>query len=267
MTAVGTDWTTIGTKDDGLFHLYYQMKRGTQDTTNNRTYVYRRLRLVTTGSLSTNYGAVYSGTGFTTKTLSGYVAITAGTYDLLTAEGYVAHDSNGDWSQSVTGTANYGNGTFVWTASGTASLPNIPHTIPAPSSVVVEGSYDRAVAIGETIYINWTGVYGASSYDYQVTQPDGTWGGTTNVKVGNQPVTITSSYRSGLVVEARVRAHIGSNTSGWTASRNSCYVSGGMKAKVSGAWKNGNTWVKVNGSWVRAKRVWIKTGGEWKTGL
>jgi hypothetical protein len=55
----------------------------------------------------------------------------------------------------------------------------------------------------------------------------------------------------------------GTLASAWKES-NTLVVSGAMDIKVSNAWKTGSVWIKVNGTWKRAKRVWIKVYGAWK---
>jgi hypothetical protein len=37
-----------------------------------------------------------------------------------------------------------------------------------------------------------------------------------------------------------------------------------MRVKAGGAWKEGQVWIKTNGSWKEAESVHIKTGGAWK---
>ena len=59
-----------------------------------------------------------------------------------------------------------------------------------------------------------------------------------------------------------MRALNGSLTSAWKES-NALTMLGGMRLKASNAWKTGSVWIKVNGTWKRAKRVWIKVNGKW----
>ena len=137
MVAIGTSWTTIATKTDGRFHLKYQMYYANQSVANNTTQVYRRLLLTidTYGAMGANTYA-YSGTGMTSAS-GGSVSLGAGDHVLLSGNSTVTHNSDGTWSQSVTGTANFG-GTYIWTTpSTTATLPTIPRTSQQPGVNVI----------------------------------------------------------------------------------------------------------------------------------
>ena len=44
-------------------------------------------------------------------------------------------------------------------------------------------------------------------------------------------------------------------------------IRGGVRIRVSGAWKTGTVWVKAGGVWKRAKNVWRNSGGSWKRSI
>ena len=37
-----------------------------------------------------------------------------------------------------------------------------------------------------------------------------------------------------------------------------------MRIKQGGSWRKGKTWIKISGTWKKAKAVWIKINGTWK---
>ncbi len=191
MTQIGTNWTTIGQSDNGRFHLKYQAYYSTQDVANNRTYVYRRLLLTvdTYGEISAvNYE--FSGTNLNTAS-GGYIAYSAGDHVLTTGEGYVYHSSDGSWSQSVTGTANFG-GAYVWTASGTATLPTIPRTS-QPTLSTPSTNIGNSV----TIYTNRA----STSFTHDITATFGTSATVHSIatNVGDSAKFNSSSFVSALV--------------------------------------------------------------------
>jgi hypothetical protein len=61
----------------------------------------------------------------------------------------------------------------------------------------------------------------------------------------------------------RVRACNGDLKSGYTES-NILTTRGAIRINKLSSYKYGVPWVKVNGTWVKAKRVYIKINGAWK---
>ena len=131
--AVGTDWTTICNNNiSSNYTLAYQMKRGTQDVNNNRTYVYRRLLLIVRYAGASGIGWEASGTGVSTSSHPSETAsLSVGTHVVLSGEGWVNHSDDGTWSQNVSGTYRYGwtgsSWMYAWgTGTNTATLPSLP---------------------------------------------------------------------------------------------------------------------------------------------
>lgn len=131
--AVGTDWTTICNNNiSSNYTLAYQMKRGTQDVNNNRTYVYRRLLLIVRYAGASGIGWEASGTGIATSSHPSETAtLSVGTHVVLSGEGWVNHSDDGTWSQNVSGTYRYGwtgsSWMYAWgTGTNTATLPSLP---------------------------------------------------------------------------------------------------------------------------------------------
>ena len=190
MVAIGTSWTTIATKTDGRFHLKYQMYYANQSVANNTTQVYRRLLLTidTYGAMGANTYA-YSGTGMTSAS-GGSVSLGAGDHVLLSGNSTVTHNSDGTWSQSVTGTANFG-GTYIWTTpSTTATLPTIPRT----SQPTVSAS---RVYIGGSVTVSTNRA--STSFTHDITAKFGSTVHTIATGVGDSAVFATTDYVAALV--------------------------------------------------------------------
>lgn len=133
---IGTSTTNITTYSNGKFQLYYQMWYTQQDIANNRTYIHRQFvfRVLSGGSMG-SVRTTISATGMPSAT-RGSETFTEGIYILTSSEGWVNHNSDGTWSQSVTGTVNFGD-TYIWSVyQETAVLP----TIPRASSIKVNAT-------------------------------------------------------------------------------------------------------------------------------
>jgi len=160
---VGTSWTTICNNNiSSNYTLAYQMYRGTQDVANNRTYVYRRVLLIVRYTGVSGPGWEASGTGMTTSSHPSSTAdLSVGTHVVLTGEGWVNHNSDGSWSQNVSGAYRYGwtgsSWQYVWgTGTNTAVLPSLPRnaTIDTFNNFIIEDgltiTYSNKIA-GKTL--------------------------------------------------------------------------------------------------------------------
>lgn len=160
------------------------------------------------------------------------------------------------------------------TADATFTLDKIARTPSAPTSCSISAGYGNFVGLGDTVTIKWSGASGVIT-GYQIRYKRGN-SGWKDWSQGNISSTATSGSKtdsftatdidvngSGNAVQYAVRAMNGSLASAWCYS-NTLYIQGGMKIKQSGKWQNGSVWIKVNGTWKRAKRVWIKVNGTWQ---
>ena len=273
MTTLDSSWRTLSYKEyyaSGYLalRLNLQARLNEQKTASNQSVIDTRIYAEILNSADyTYYSYTFRCSYAADKSASSTSVIHLNsTRVLIQGRGTVTHDSSGAYSGSISGSVELSSG-LSSSLSSTFDLPTIQQSTPAPSSAVIAG-YENGptVATGETVYVNWIAVTGSNSYDIEVTQPDGSWGGTKNVTVGNQPVTISGDYKAGTVIEARIRANMNGVSSPWTITSNNVTVSGGVWFKKSNSWKNGNVWVKKSNTWIRAKRVWIKANGEWKVG-
>ena len=139
----------------------------------------------------------------------------------------------------------------------------------APTSFNISAGYGNYVGLGDTINLSWSGATGnVTGYELQYSYGNSGWqawktqtGTSTTVSFAGR--TDINQTGAGKIIKYRVRALNGSKASAWKES-NQLTMMGGMDLKVSNAWKNGSTWIKVSGSWKRVKRVWIKVNGSWK---
>lgn len=190
-----------------------------------------------------------------------------GATTVATGSKTITHNNDGSRSFSVNVEAGIYTVAVNCTGSGSFTLDKIARTPSAPTSVVIDGKpnggYESFIANGEQFTLSFAGATGViTGYEYQIQYGGGSWSGSTSTKSGGVKITV-SDKKAGTTVKARVRAMNGSLASAWKES-NVLTVSGAMDLKVSGAWKTGSVWIKVNGSWKRAKRVWIKVNGTWK---
>jgi len=183
---------------------------------------------------------------------------------------------NNDGSKSFKVSIEAGIYTVAVNCSGskTFTLDKIARNPNAPTAVSITAGHGNYVGLGDTVTIKWSGASGViTGYQIQYSRGNSGW---KEWSAGNVTSTATSGSKTdsftatdiningaGNAVKYRVRAMNGTLASAWKES-NTLYISGVMKAKVSGAWKKGSTWVKVSGSWKRAKRVWVKVSGTWK---
>lgn len=195
-----------------------------------------------------------------------------GATTVATGSTVIAH--NNDGTNSFTASVSAGIYTVAPNVSGSATftLQKIPRTPSAPTSVSITANQGSYVGLGDTVTIKWSGSSGViTGYDIQYSRGNSGWKDYKSVSTSATSGSTTDSFTStdinvngaGKAVKYRVRAKNGTLTSAWKES-NTLTISGAMDLKVSGAWKTGSVWIKVNGTWKRAKRVWIKVNGTWK---
>lgn len=164
----------------------------------------------------------------------------------------------------------------VWvdslSASANVTLDPIDRYPDAPTSVVITANHGAKVGIGDTVNCSWSGASGTiTGYEVQCKRGGGEWtaigsvsssdsSGALNYVLSGNGITDNGS---GLTIQMRVRAVNGELPSDWAYS-NYLTIEGRMDVRIGGTWEQGSTWIKVNGSWVRAKRVWVKVNGTWQ---
>jgi hypothetical protein len=184
----------------------------------------------------------------------------------------INHNSDGSKSFSVSVSAAIYTTAVNCTGSGSFTLDKIPRTPSAPTSCSITAGNGNQVGLGETVTIKWSGASGViTGYDIQYSRGNSGWKDYKSISSSATSGSTTDSFTAttigtngaGCAVQYRIRAKNGTLTSGWKTS-NILYISGGAELKVSGAWKTGSVWIKINGTWKRARRVWIKVNGAWK---
>ena len=195
-------WTDVATFTENWFTLKYQMwaqARSNDDIANNRTYVWRQLVLTVTGGGSLSaISYEYTATGMPSASGSS-VSFTAGDYVLLSSEGYVNHNSDGTWSQAVSGSTNFGNSIF-WSCSGTAELETIPRTSHPTVSTA-------STNIGNRVTVNTNRA--STSFTHTVTAK---FGSSTTVHNIATNVTTSTTFDSANFVSALVNAQSSGKT-------------------------------------------------------
>lgn len=202
------------------------------------------------------------------------------TKDLFSASFTVAHNADGSKTVAIScsidikvtlGASYYG--TVSW--SGNAVLAKIPRNPNAPTTFTITAGHGNYVGLGDTINMSWSGASGViTGYEIQYLRGNSGWNSHSNLNVKSTATsgTWTDEFSSntdigrtgaGKIVQYRIRALNGTLASGWKES-NQLIMSGEMDLKVGGSWRTGTVWIKVNGTWKRAKRIWIKVGGSWK---
>lgn len=188
----------------------------------------------------------------------------------------INHNSDGTKSFTVSVQAAVYSTSVNCTGSGTFALDKIQRAPGAPSSVTASAGNGSLVSIGDTVTIKWSGASGNIT-GYQIAYrwyQDGSWGDwssgktvTTTATSGSTTQAVTSSAAvAGDKLQFRVRAMNGSLGSSWVSSSN-LTVAGGMRVNVNGSWKQGIAYVKVGGTWKKAKHVYVKVNGAWKESI
>lgn len=157
--------------------------------------------------------------------------------------------------------------------SASAALTKIARSPNAPTEFTITAGYGDYVGLGDTVKLAWSGASGVIT-GYQIRYKRGASGWkdyktvTSTATSGSTTDSFTSTdiniNGAGNAVQYAIRAMNGSLASAWAYS-NILTMSGGMDLKVGSAWKTGSVWIKVSGTWRRAKRVWIKSGGTWRS--
>lgn len=156
--------------------------------------------------------------------------------------------------------------------SSTFALDKIARNPNAPTAFSITAGYGNYCGLGDTITLKWSGASGViTGYQIQYSRGNSGWKDFKTITSSTTSGSTTDSFTStdinvngaGCAVKYRIRAMNGSLASDWKEA-NVLYITGGMDLKVSSAWKTGSVWIKVGGTWKRAKRVWIKVNGSWQ---
>ena len=227
----------------------------------------------------TNTGYTTYGTGTFTLTIDGTTTSTGNiSYSftdtdkiIISASKTVAH--NNDGTKSITISATYtGNSPIGGNGTRTVSLDSIPRYPTEPTSCTASektGDYDNFSR--GTVRVAWSGSAGPIT-GYQVQRRVmpynnlGNWGSWVAISTPSaSPYNDAgmASEMSGALFMYRVRAMNGTLASGWTES-NSLWVRGGVRTRRNNSWQSGTVWIRVGGTWRRAKDVWIRVGGTWR---
>lgn len=210
---------------------------------------------------SANVGGSVQSVGSTSFRLS-----PNGSLVLLNKTFTVTHNSDG--SKSVSITATVGGNVMSGSGSATVTLDNISRTPSDIASFTITAGFGNYVGLGDVITLQWSKPSGTvTGYEVQYQRGNSGWLPlkTTTGTTLTDSFTDTNFtyYYAGSPVQYRVRALNGSLAGAWKVS-NILYISGVMNLKVGNVWKNGSTWINVNGVWKRAKRVWINVNGTWQ---
>lgn len=180
----------------------------------------------------------------------------------------IAHNNDGTKSFSASISAAIYTSAVNCKASGTWTLKKIARNPSAPTSFTISAGYGNYVGLGDTIDLKWLGASGnITEYELQYSRGNSGWKAWKTVTGTSTTDSFTATdiavNGAGCAVKYRVRAMNGSLPSDWKES-NTLYITGGMDLKVSNAWKTGSVWINVNGTWKRAKRVYVKVNGSWQ---
>lgn len=222
-----------------------------------------------TGYETYGSGTVYvtvDGTQYTASVTSSQIITSSGII-LFTKKLTITHNSDG--SKSVTIRAKIDHSRFDSDWNGfTTALTKINAAPSAPTTFTITAGYGNYVGLGDTVTLKWSGASGTiTGYELQYSRGNSGWktwktitGTTTTDSFTSTDINVNGA---GKAVKYRIRALNGSYASAWKES-NTLTMMGGMDLKVSNSWRTGSIWIKVNGTWRRAKRVWIKVGNTWQ---
>lgn len=214
---------------------------------------------------------VFDGVRYTTTAKLNPNDTTSGSQTLFNVTRTVTHNADGSKTVSATATVITGGNSGTITESASKVLTKIARNPTAPTSFTITAGHGSYVGLGDVITLKWSGATGnITGYELQYYYGNSGWQALSGGSVGTN-TTYTVAFTTpniaqngaGKQIKYRVRALNGTLASAWKES-NALTMSGGMDLKVSGAWKTGTTWIKVNGTWKRAVRVWIKVNGAWK---
>lgn len=273
----GTAYKVKSTTTPGWeISLYVYVKVVSQSTASNSSvlslgmYVYSKYDIGPWG----DYNGSYLGVDGSNQSFNGAIANGTGTRWIVENLNFTVYHNN-DGSKSVTIGWHWGvnsswggyvnpSGTFGYT------LPKIDRYPSAPTSCTAKVGTDSVnYSNGDTVTISWSGASGViTGYEIQYATRDqnsGAWSGW-NAWQSTSSTSITdtwgNSWLAGVQFKYRVRAMNGSLPSSYKKS-NVMTIRGGLRRNCSGTWKHGTAWIKISGTWKRAKCVWIKIGGTW----
>lgn len=180
----------------------------------------------------------------------------------------VTHNADGSKSVGMSVNAAIYTSSVNCKGSDTFTLNKIARNPSAPTAFTISAGYGNYVGLGDTINLSWSGASGViTGYELQYSRGNSGWKDWKTVTSTSTTDSFTSTdinvNGAGKAVQYRVRAMNGTLASDWKES-NILTITGGMDLKVNNAWKNASAWIKVNGNWVRVKRVWIKVNGTWQ---
>lgn len=210
---------------------------------------------------------VFDGVRYTTTKNLNPNQTNSGSQTLFDVTRTITHNADGSKTVSAKVTIISGGSSGTFTEEASKTLTKIARNPSAPTSFTITAGHGNYVGLGDSITLKWSGASGViTGYELQWSRGNSGWQSWKTVNA----TSITDSFTgtninqtgAGKAVKYRVRAMNGSLASAWKES-NVLTMSGEMDLKVSGAWKTGTTWIKVNGTWKRAKRVWIKVNGKW----
>lgn len=183
----------------GGFDLELYISAGTQEVGNNRTYVYYRLRLVRTGSRTSNsnynnpYTVNVNGSQVASGTSTYALSSSSTTRNLATGNVWVNHNADGKKTVAVSGTFRdqggfLGSGTATRTVSGNTALPTIARASEPTTNI-------SSVAAGSsfTVYTNRA----ASTFTHTVEVSLGTYKQTFTAVTTSRSVTMNSASSLG----------------------------------------------------------------------
>ena len=198
----------------------------------------------------------------------------AGKTQVASGSKTITHNADGTRTFNVSVEAGIYTVAVNCTGSATFTLDKIARTPNAPTKLTITAGHGDLVGLGDKVTLKWSGASGViTGYQIRFKRGNSGWkdfsGGSINSTATSG--TFTDSFTStdiavngaGNEVQYAIRAKNGDLASAWCYS-NILTISGKMMIRVSNAWKNGSTWIKVNGEWKRAKRVWIKVNGTWE---
>lgn len=180
----------------------------------------------------------------------------------------ITHNSNGAKTVNVKARISLGSVLSSDYQGFDVALTTIERTPSSISSFTISAGYGNYVGLGDTITLKWSAASGTvTGYELQYSRGNSGWKAWKTMTGTSTTDSFTSTdigvNGAGNAVQYRVRALNGSLASGWKVS-NTLYITGGMMLKVGSAWQEGSVWIKVNGTWQRAKRVWIKVNNTWQ---
>lgn len=238
--------------------------------------VYLRFYTISVGSRSDSTISI-NGTSetYTTPAISDSSSTSWHNVHLKSKTVRVYHNSDGTKSGVVLSASWRFAGTYsgvyvgTITASDSITLNAIDRYPNAPTSCTAKvGSDSTNYSNGDTVTIAWSGASGViTGYEIQYAskgQNDSGWGSWTSWKtITGTSTTDSWGSMAGVQFKYRVRAMNGSLASSWRES-NTMTVRGGIRRNVSGSWRMGTAWIRISGTWRRAKCVWINVGGTWR---